>query len=168
MIASAAPRRRETPARLRTARARTETGCPPECLRAFSSTFANALSICTGSTLTIDGASSQIDSAKAAHIALPACAWAEVDGTYVNRQGTAQRSERALKPRGDARPGWELVARLARALGYAMDWKKLSDVHRAMAPEAFARAFSEKGAEGDKPAASDDRALTENKAEIRA
>jgi NADH-quinone oxidoreductase subunit G len=76
--------------------------------------------------------------AKAAHIALPCCAWAEVDGTYVNKDGLAQRSERALSARGDARPGWELVARLARALGYAMDWKKLSDVHRAMAPEAFA------------------------------
>lgn len=88
--------------------------------------------------------------AKAAHIALPACAWAEVDGTYVNKKGLAQRSERALRPRGDARPGWELVSRLARALGYALDYKKLSDVHRAMAPEAFARAFSDAPA-GDKP-----------------
>jgi NADH-quinone oxidoreductase subunit G len=82
--------------------------------------------------------------AKAAHIALPACAWAEADGTYVNTHGLAQQSERALRARGDARPGWELVARLGRALGYAMDWKKLSDVHRAMAPEAFARAFADK------------------------
>ncbi|APR85104.1 NADH-ubiquinone oxidoreductase chain G [Minicystis rosea] len=38
--------------------------------------------------------------AKAAHIALPACSWAEVDGTYVNKTGLAQRSERALRPRG--------------------------------------------------------------------
>ena len=36
----------------RTARARTDTGCPPEWRRAFSSTFTNARSICTGSTLT--------------------------------------------------------------------------------------------------------------------
>jgi NADH-quinone oxidoreductase subunit G len=83
--------------------------------------------------------------ATAAHVALPASAWAEVDGTYVNRQGTAQRSERALAARGDARPGWELVARLARALGYAMDWRTLADVHRAMAPEAFARSFTDGG-----------------------
>ena len=81
--------------------------------------------------------------AKAAHIALPACSWAEAHGTYVNRQGIAQRSERALRPRGDSRPGWELVSRLARALGYAIDYKKLSDVHRAMAPEAYAHAFSD-------------------------
>jgi NADH-quinone oxidoreductase subunit G len=76
--------------------------------------------------------------AKAAHIALPACTWAEADGTYVNKQGLAQRSEKALRARGDARPGWELVSRLARALGYALDYKKLADVHRAMAPEGYA------------------------------
>jgi NADH-quinone oxidoreductase subunit G len=81
--------------------------------------------------------------ATAAHVTLPACAWAEIDGTYVNRSGLPQRSERALVPRGDAKPGWELVARLARALGYAMDWRKLADVHRAMAPEAFARSFTD-------------------------
>jgi NADH-quinone oxidoreductase subunit G len=90
--------------------------------------------------------------AKAAHIALPACSWAEVDGTYVNRTGLAQRSERALRARGDARPGWELVSRLARVLGYALDYKKLADVHRAMAPEAFARAFTDPSA-AEKPAA---------------
>ena len=81
--------------------------------------------------------------ATAAHIALPACSWAEVDGTYVNKNGIAQRSERALRPLGDARPGWELVSRLSRALGYALDYKKLSDVHRAMAREAYAPAFSD-------------------------
>ncbi len=71
----------------------------------------------------------------ASHIALPACAWAETDGTYVNRQGIAQRSERALLPRGEARPGWELVARLGRTLGYAMDWRTLSEVRRALSPD---------------------------------
>jgi NADH-quinone oxidoreductase subunit G len=71
----------------------------------------------------------------AAHIALPACTWAETDGTYVNRQGIAQRSERALLPRGDSRPGWELVARLGRTLGYAMGWKTLAEVRRALNPD---------------------------------
>jgi NADH-quinone oxidoreductase subunit G len=106
---------------------------------------------------------------KAAHIALPACAWAEVDGTYVNRQGLAQQSEKALRPRGDARPGWEIVARLARALGYALDWKKLADVHRAMAPEAYALSSSEAVTGVSSPAATpsgDDKAATQ--AEARA
>jgi NADH-quinone oxidoreductase subunit G len=92
--------------------------------------------------------------AQAAHIALPACSWAEARGTYVNNKGMAQQADRALRARGDARPGWELVAMLARSLGYAMDWKRQRDVERAMAQEAFAavanaRATAEGGA-GDK------------------
>jgi NADH-quinone oxidoreductase subunit G len=69
---------------------------------------------------------------RAAHITLPACSWAEADGTYVNVKGMVQRSERALHPRGDARPGWELVARLGRSLGYAVGWKNVADLRRSM------------------------------------
>ncbi len=84
--------------------------------------------------------------AKAAHVALPATVWAETQGTYVNRQGLPQTSERALAPRGDAKPGWDLVARLGRALGYAMSWKKLSDVQKA-ATAASAQAEPQANAE---------------------
>ena len=56
-----------------------------------------------------------------------------------SRRRASARSARAAT-RG---PAWELVARLARALGYALDWKKLADVHRAMAPEAYASAFTD-------------------------
>ena len=84
---------------------------------------------------------------KAAHIALPACAWAEAEGTYMNRQGIAQRSDKALLPRGDARPGWELVVRLARTLGYALDWKKLREVRKAMEPEVIAPPLAEPAGE---------------------
>jgi NADH-quinone oxidoreductase subunit G len=76
--------------------------------------------------------------ATAAHIALPACSWAEVDGTYVNRKGLAQRSDRAIRWMGDARPAWDLIAQLGRELGYAMSWKSLADVHKAMPPGTFA------------------------------
>src|SRR5262249_16391578 len=76
----------------------------------------------------------------APHIVLPPCPSAEADGTYVNKKGLAQRSEAALLPRGDSRPGWELCARLARTLGYAMPWRKLTEVQKAMEPEASAPA----------------------------
>jgi NADH-quinone oxidoreductase subunit G len=76
--------------------------------------------------------------AKAAHVALPACSWAEAEGTYVNRKGMAQRSEKALRPHGEAQPGWELVGALGRTLGYATDWRTLADVRRAMPPGTFA------------------------------
>jgi len=77
---------------------------------------------------------------KAAHVALPACSWAETEGTYVNKQGLAQRSERALRPHGDARPAWELIGELGRKLGYATGWKTLAEVRRAMPPGSWAGA----------------------------
>jgi NADH-quinone oxidoreductase subunit G len=72
---------------------------------------------------------------QAAHVVLPACAWTEAEGTYVNFKAIAQLSEKALKPRGDARPGWSLVADLGKALGYAMSWKRVADVRAALPPE---------------------------------
>ena len=73
---------------------------------------------------------------KRAHVALPACTWAEAEGTFVNSRGMAQRSERAIDPRGEARPAWELVARVGEKLGYATRWKKLKEIRSAMEPES--------------------------------
>jgi NADH-quinone oxidoreductase subunit G len=53
----------------------------------------------------------------AAHVALPLAMWAEVDGSFTNRQGKVQRLYAAIAPAGQARPGWETAIRLARALG---------------------------------------------------
>jgi NADH-quinone oxidoreductase subunit G len=90
---------------------------------------------------------------RAAKIVLPACSWTEVEGTYVNRQNLAQASERALRSMGDALPGWMLVSKVAKALGYAMEFRKLSEVRRAMTtdempPQADQRpaAVAQKGA----------------------
>jgi NADH-quinone oxidoreductase subunit G len=69
-----------------------------------------------------------------AGVVLPACTWAEAEGTYVNAKGIAQPSERAIAAHGQSRPAWELVSMLGRALGYATDWKKLKEVRRAMTP----------------------------------
>jgi NADH-quinone oxidoreductase subunit G len=68
----------------------------------------------------------------AAKVVLPAAAWAEVDSTWVNKQGRVQTSERALVAAGDAEPGWLLVGKLGKALGLATNWRKLSEVRRAM------------------------------------
>ncbi|MBK6514198.1 MAG: (2Fe-2S)-binding protein [Polyangiaceae bacterium] len=69
---------------------------------------------------------------KLAKVALPACSWAETDATFVNKKGRVQSSERALHPRGSATPGWQLIGKLGRALGFATSWRKLSEVRKAM------------------------------------
>jgi NADH-quinone oxidoreductase subunit G len=83
--------------------------------------------------------------ARAATVLLPACSWAETDGTFVNAKRIAQRSMRALQPQGDCRPAWELISRIGTKLGFAMSWPRLSDVHKAMAPEAGAVAATNAG-----------------------
>lgn len=70
--------------------------------------------------------------ARAAHVVLPAAAWTEAEGTYVNHKGLAQTSEKALRPLGDARPGWALVAELGKALGFATSWKRLGDLREGI------------------------------------
>jgi len=69
---------------------------------------------------------------KTAHITLPACSWAEVEGTYVNRTGIPQRADAVLEPMGDAYPAWELIVTLGAALGYDLEWRSRRDLMRAM------------------------------------
>lgn len=73
---------------------------------------------------------------KVASVVLPAAAWSECDGTYVNVKGLAQKAERAVRPRGDAKPGWEWMAQIAQALGYAMSFRTVKDVRKAMGPSS--------------------------------
>ncbi len=67
-----------------------------------------------------------------AAVVLPASSFLEYEGTYVNLDGIAQRSERAIEPLGRSLPAWKLVAELCRALGRALPYKKLSDVRAAI------------------------------------
>jgi NADH-quinone oxidoreductase subunit G len=59
---------------------------------------------------------------EAAHVALPLADWAEVDGTFTNRQGMVQRIRAAVPPAGDALPGWEILSLLAHRLGKPMEF----------------------------------------------
>lgn len=85
--------------------------------------------------------------AKHATAVLPASSWAECDGTFVNAKGMPQESEKAISPRGESLPAWQLAAMLAEALGLPMAWTKLSQVRKAMAPEAGAAVAEATGAE---------------------
>ncbi|MEO8213873.1 MAG: 2Fe-2S iron-sulfur cluster-binding protein [Myxococcales bacterium] len=56
----------------------------------------------------------------AAHVALPMADFAEVDGTFTNRQGRVQRIRPAVPRAGDALPGWEIISLLSDRLGIPM------------------------------------------------
>jgi NADH-quinone oxidoreductase subunit G len=63
-----------------------------------------------------------------ASVLLPATAWAEQTGTYVNSRGMRQISEQALQPQGSARPAWRQVADIATVLGFEASWKKVKQI----------------------------------------
>jgi len=68
----------------------------------------------------------------AAHVVLPATSWAEHNGTYVNRQGIHQLSEKGPLPQGDSKPAWDLARLLGTALGLEVTWTKLKDVRNLL------------------------------------
>lgn len=74
--------------------------------------------------------------ARFATVTLPAASWAEAEGSFVNAKGIAQGFKRALAPKGDARPAWELAAMLGRALGLELSYRKFKDVRAALLAKA--------------------------------
>ena len=69
--------------------------------------------------------------ASAANVVLPASSWAEADGTFVNRTGLRQESDRAIAPQGQSRPAYRWVQELAKLLGLSLPWKKVSELRAA-------------------------------------
>lgn len=71
--------------------------------------------------------------AKLADVVLPATAWAETDGTFVNTERRVQRVRRAVPPPGQAKEDWQIVAELATKLGYPMAYDGPSQIWAEMA-----------------------------------
>ena len=63
-----------------------------------------------------------------ADLALPAAAYGEFEGTWVNFQGRAQKVRRAVISRSVALEGWQLMTELMRRLGAEAPHKKAADV----------------------------------------
>jgi formate dehydrogenase major subunit len=57
------------------------------------------------------------ETAKLAHVVLPAASFLEKDGTFTNGERRVSRVRRALSPPGEARADWEILLDLMRATG---------------------------------------------------
>jgi assimilatory nitrate reductase catalytic subunit len=58
------------------------------------------------------------DTAKLAHVLLPALAWGEKDGMVTNSERTMSRQRPFLPPPGEARADWRIVCDVARSMGF--------------------------------------------------
>ena len=69
------------------------------------------------------------ETAKFAHVVLPATSFAEKDGTFTNTERRVQRVRKAIEPIGEARPDWWIICQVAQRLGAkGFDYSHPSDI----------------------------------------
>jgi NADH-quinone oxidoreductase subunit G len=67
-----------------------------------------------------------------ADVILPAAAFTEKSGIYVNTEGRAQMAEPAIEPLGEARPDWAILRALSEKLGRTLPYDSLDQLRRAL------------------------------------
>jgi formate dehydrogenase major subunit len=69
------------------------------------------------------------ETAEFASVVLPSTAWGETDGVYTNTERRVQRVRAAVKPQGEARPDWWIIAEIAKRLGVkGFEWTSPKEV----------------------------------------
>ena len=64
------------------------------------------------------------ETAKLADVVFPACSYAEKDGTFTAGEGLVQKLNPAFPPKGETKPDWYILTKLANAMG--IDWEYIS------------------------------------------
>ncbi|MBZ9935088.1 NADH-quinone oxidoreductase subunit NuoG [Mesorhizobium sp. BR1-1-16] len=67
-----------------------------------------------------------------ADVILPAAAYTEKSGTYVNTEGRVQLSNRASFPPGDAREDWAILRALSDVVGHRLPYDSLAELRRVL------------------------------------
>ena len=91
--------------------------------------------------------------AHAADVILPAAAFSEKDGTYVNTEGRVQYAEKAVFAPGDAREDWTILRAMADALGVSVGFDSFEQLRAAMVAEVPALGVEGLADYGSLPAA---------------
>ncbi|GFP35825.1 formate dehydrogenase major subunit, partial [Candidatus Hakubella thermalkaliphila] len=80
------------------------------------------------------------ETAKYADVILPAATFAEKDGSFINTERRVQLIRRAIKPRGQSKPDWEIIQALAQK--FNLNWnysspEEIWDEVRELTPHYF-------------------------------
>ncbi len=86
-------------------------------------------------TLVVSEVIADTDTARLAHIRLPALAWGEKDGTVTNSERRISRQRALFAAPGEARADWAIVADVARRMGFGagFDWPNAAAIFREYA-----------------------------------
>lgn len=63
-----------------------------------------------------------------AHVVLPACTYAEKDGTFTNLEGRVLRVRQAMDAIGESVPDWHIMTALANGLGCQWEYESANDI----------------------------------------
>jgi len=68
------------------------------------------------------------ETAQMAHAVLPACTYAEKDGTFTNLEGRVLRVRQAMDAIGESVPDWHIMTALANGLGCQWEYESANDI----------------------------------------
>ena len=68
------------------------------------------------------------ETARQADVVLPACCFAEKQGTFTNTERRIQRVRKAVDPPGQAREDWQIICDLATRMGYDMSYDNAGEI----------------------------------------
>ncbi len=68
------------------------------------------------------------ETGRLAHVVLPACAFAEKEGTFTNWEGRVNLVNQAIEPPGECRPDWQLLTEVAELLGHPMAYSTAAEI----------------------------------------
>ncbi|MDR4466762.1 MAG: molybdopterin-dependent oxidoreductase [Nitrospira sp.] len=68
------------------------------------------------------------ETAKIADFVLPACTYAEKEGTFTNFEGRVLRIRQAMDPLGESLPDWHIMTALANAMGCRWEYQSANDI----------------------------------------
>jgi formate dehydrogenase alpha subunit len=74
------------------------------------------------------------ETAKLAHVVLPASSWAEKEGTFMNAEGHTQQVRKVLDATGQSLPDWQIIRNLAWTMEKDMGVRTLEDISREITP----------------------------------
>ncbi len=68
------------------------------------------------------------ETAKFAHVVLPASSWAEKEGTFINAEGITQKLQKIVAPSGQSMPDWQILRNLSLSMGKEIVFRSIDDV----------------------------------------
>jgi len=73
------------------------------------------------------------ETAQYADVVLPACSFAEKNGTFTNTARRIQRVRKAVEPPGLSRPDWQIICDVATRMGYTMFYGSAAEIMKEIA-----------------------------------